>query len=368
MQGGGEEAQMGNWLRGARFAGAAAVLMTALQLSPIPTASGAEAYKAQRTADGKADLNGIWQALNTANWDLQEHAARPGVVVALGAAGAVPAGLSVVEGDEIPYLPAAAAKKKENFENRLTADPEIKCYLPGVPRATYMPYPFQIVQSSAKIQMAYTFTNAARTIHLDKVAGPPDDTWMGHSVGRWEGDTLVVDVTHFNDKTWFDRAGNFHSDALHVVERFTPITPDALRYEATIEDPKVFTRPWKIAMPIYRRLEPNIQILEYPCIDFAEEFLYGHLRKQQLVRHWERETIEDPKVFTRPWKIAMPIYRRLEPNIQLLDYPCIDFAEEFLYGHLRKQQLVRHWEGETIEVDIKRKVPPGERLYEWYGK
>src|SRR6266446_372994 len=173
---------MGNGSRGARFAGAAAVLMTALQLSLIPNASGAEAYKAPRTADGKADLNGIWQALNTANWDLQEHAARPGVVVALGAAGAVPAGLGVVEGDEIPYLPAAAAKKKENFENRLTADPEIKCYLPGVPRATYMPYPFQIVQTPQFILMAYEYAGAARSIPI--TATKPDspvDSWMGDS-------------------------------------------------------------------------------------------------------------------------------------------------------------------------------------------
>src|SRR5258708_18094286 len=168
MQGGGEEAQMGNWLRGARCAGAAAVLMTALQLSLIPTASGAEAYKAPGAADGKADLNGIWQALNTANWDLQEHAARPGVVVALGAAGAVPAGLSVVEGDEIPYLPAAAAKKKENFRNRLTAYPEIKCYVPGRPRAPYMPYPFQIVPTPNHILMAYEYAGATPTPQIDK--------------------------------------------------------------------------------------------------------------------------------------------------------------------------------------------------------
>jgi hypothetical protein len=233
-------------------------------------------------------------------------------VLALGAAAIVPGSLGVVQGDgQIPYTPAAAMKKAENAANWIDRDPELKCYLPGIPRATYMPYPFQIVQSSAKIQMIYTFSNAARTIHLDQVAGPPDDTWMGHSIGRWDGDTLVVDVTHFNDKTWLDRAGNFHSDALHVVERFTPMSPDALRYEVTIED---------------------------------------------------------PNVFTRPWTIAMPIYRRLEPNIQLLDYPCIDFTEEFLYGHLRKQQLVKHWEGETIAVDITRKVPPGERLFEWYGK
>jgi hypothetical protein len=280
MQGGGEEAQMGNGLRSARFAGAAAVLMTALQLSLIPTASGAEAYKAPRTADGKADLNGIWQALNTANWDLQEHAARPGVVVALGAAGAVPAGLSVVEGDEIPYLPAAAAKKKENFENRLTADPEIKCYLPGVPRATYMPYPFQIVQTPQFILMAYEFAGAARTIYMDKAPPNPVDSWMGHSVGHWEGDTLVVDVTRLNEETWFDRAGNFHSDALHVVERYTPLSAGALTYDVTIEDPKVFSRPWKMSMPLYRRLDKNAQLMEFKCVEFVEELMYGHLRKQ----------------------------------------------------------------------------------------
>ena len=147
---------MRNRSRGARFASALAALMaTTLQPGVIPSANGAEAYQAARTADGKPNLNGIWQALNTANWDIQEHAARPGLVVALGAVGAVPAGLGVVEGDEIPYLPAAAAKKKENFENRLTADPEIKCYLPGVPRAAYMPYPFQIVQTPNYILMAY---------------------------------------------------------------------------------------------------------------------------------------------------------------------------------------------------------------------
>ena len=146
----------------------------------------------------------------------------PGQVVALGAVGAVPAGLGVVEGDEIPYLPAAAAKKKENFENRLTADPEIKCYLPGVPRATYMPYPFQIVQTPNYILMAYEYAGATRTIYMDKAPPSPADSWMGQSVGHWEGDTLVVDVTSLNDQTWFDRAGNFHSDALHVVERYTP--------------------------------------------------------------------------------------------------------------------------------------------------
>jgi hypothetical protein len=267
-------------MRGARVAGAAAGVIAALLSVALPTASTAETYRAPRTADGKADLNGIWQVLNTANWDIQEHAARPGLVVALGAAGAVPAGLGVVEGDEIPYLPGAAAKKKANFESRLTADPEIKCYLPGVPRATYMPYPFQIVQTPKYVLMAYEYAGATRTIYMDKTPPEPTDSWMGHSVGHWEEDTLVVDVTDLNDQTWFDRAGNFHSDALHVVERYTPLSADALLYEATIEDPKVFSRPWKMSMPLYRRLDKNARLMEFRCVEFVEELMYGHLRKQ----------------------------------------------------------------------------------------
>src|SRR6202521_3100712 len=271
----GEERQ----LRGARFASAAAALITALQLGAMPTASEAQAYKA-RTADGKPDLNGIWQALNTANWDIQEHAARPGQAVALGAIGAVPAGPGVVEGDEIPYLPAAAAKKKENFENRMTADPEIKCYLPGVPRATYMPYPFQMFQSSKAITIAYEYDGAFRNINLKDPGPAPADSWMGQSFGHWEGDTLVVEGTGLDERTWFDRAGNYHSDALHVVERYTPLGPDTLTYEAIVEDPKVFSRPWKISMPLYRHVEKNAQLLEFKCVEFVEELMYGKFRKQ----------------------------------------------------------------------------------------
>jgi hypothetical protein len=258
----------------------AAAVTFALLWGAMPTASEAQTPALPRGPDGHPNLNGIWQSLNTANWDIQEHSARSGPVIALGAVGAVPPGLGVVEGNELPYLPTAAAKKKENFENRLTADPEIKCYMPGVPRATYMPYPFQIVQTPKYVLMAYEYAGANRTIFMDKVPPPPADSWMGHSVGRWEGDTLVVDVTAQNDDTWFDRAGNFHSDALHVVERYTPLGPDALTYEATIEDPKVFSRPWKITMPLYRRLEKNAQLLEFKCVEFVEELMYGHLRKQ----------------------------------------------------------------------------------------
>jgi hypothetical protein len=144
-----------------------------------------------------------------------------------------------------------------------------------------MPFPFQVVQTPKHILITYEFAAASRIIHMDRPDfESPIDTWMGHSRGRWEGETLVVDVTSFNGQTWFDRAGNFHSDALHVVERYTAISPDALMYEVTIEDPKVFTRPWKMSMPIYRRLEKNIQLLEFKCVEFVEELIYGHLRKK----------------------------------------------------------------------------------------
>jgi hypothetical protein len=232
-----------------------------------------------RMPDGKPNLTGLWQALNTAHWDLEDHAARQGPVIALGAAYSIPEGAGVLEGP-IPYQPWALEKKKQNAEQALTLDPEIKCYLPGVPRATYMPYPFQIVQTPSKVLMAYEFANAARTIEMDSNEDPPLDFWMGWSRGRWEGDTLVVDVTGLNDQTWFDRAGNFHSDALHVVERYTPIDSSHLMYEATIEDPKVFTRPWTIRMPLYRRVEQNAQLGEYICVEFAEELMYGHLVKR----------------------------------------------------------------------------------------
>jgi hypothetical protein len=258
----------------------AVALGAALSLAVIPAAGQAPAYKAPRTADGKPDLSGIWQALNEASWDIEGHAAAPGPVIAFGAAGAVPPGMGIVEGGPIPYQPAAATKKKENFENRLTLDPEIKCYLPGVPRANYMPYPFQIIQTPKYIMMVYTFARAVRTIYMDEQTEAPADSWMGWSNGRWDGEALVVDTTGFNDRTWFDRAGNFHSDALHVVERFSAASPDHLLYEATIEDPKVFTRPWKISMPLYRRVEKNAQIMESRCVEFVEELIYGHLRKQ----------------------------------------------------------------------------------------
>jgi hypothetical protein len=235
--------------------------------------------RAPRTRDGRPNFNGIWQSLNTANWNIEAHSAAPGLISDLGASHAIPGGLGVVEGS-IPYTPEALAKRKENFANRLKLDPENKCYLPGVPRATYMPFPFQIIQSQKHIMIVHEFAGAVRTIYMDDHKEAPADSWMGWSNGRWEGATLVVDTTGFNGQTWIDRAGNHHSEALHVVERFSARGPDALNYEVTIEDPKVFTRPWKMAMPLYRRLEKNAQIMEFRCVEFAEDSIYGHLSKK----------------------------------------------------------------------------------------
>jgi hypothetical protein len=274
----------------------ATAAVAALWLAAIPIAGQAQSaelfppYTTARTADGKPNLNGIWQAFTTANWDILAHAAQPGPHPELiGAWGAGPGGQSIVEGNEIPYQPWAAAKQKENFEKRMvvkvtndphrydTGEPELQCYRPGVPRATYMPFPFQIFQTPEQILIVYEYKGAVRTIYMNSRTEPPSDTWMGWSNGHWEGETLVVDVTAFEPHTWFDRAGNFHSDALHVVERYTPISPYHLRYEATIDDSKVFTRPWKMSFPIYRRVEPNVQLVEFNCVPFVEEMMYGPL-------------------------------------------------------------------------------------------
>ena len=238
-----------------------------------------QAFRPPRLPGGKPDLNGIWQAMNTAHWDLQEHSARS-LVAALGAKGAEPGGLGVVEGGVIPYLPEALEKKKTNFAGRLALDPEAKCYLPGIPRANYMPYPFQILHSDKAIFFAYEFAGAVRNISLKDPGPAPIDSWMGQSVGRWEGDTLVIDVTGLDERTWLDRAGNHHSDALHVVERFTLKGAGVLQYEAMIEDKNVYSRPWKIRMPLYRHVEEGARLMEFKCVEFAEDLMYGQYSKE----------------------------------------------------------------------------------------
>src|SRR6266853_350086 len=255
----------------ASLAGAAAILAV-LCLAQVPRAAQSAAARPQsnppKTVDGKPNFNGLWQVLNTANWNIQDHSGELGV----------PPGQGVVEVNESPYQPWALAKKQENYAKRATADlTESECFLPGVPRATYMPYPFEIVQTPSSIAIRYEFAHAFRTVPMNGSPHPEGfpPTWMGDSRGRWEGDTLVVDANNFNDQTWFDRAGNFHSDALRLVERYTLTSPDHIFYEATMTDPKVFTRPWKMSMPLYRRAEKNVKLLEYECVFYLQEQRYG---------------------------------------------------------------------------------------------
>lgn len=237
-----------------------------------------QTYRAPRTKDGKPDLNGLWQAMNTANWDIEGHGAAQGPMWQLGAEFSEPPGLGIVQDGPLPYKPEALQKKKENFADRLNRDPEIKCYLPGVPRAMYMPYPFQIIQSTDQIMMAFEYAGALRTVYM-KHSDAPADSWMGWSNGKWDGESLVITTSDFIDQSWFDRAGNFHSDELKVTERLTPIDKDHMNYEATIEDPKVFTRAFKISMPLYRVIDKNAQLLEYKCVEFSEDVIYGKLYK-----------------------------------------------------------------------------------------
>jgi hypothetical protein len=221
----------------------------------------AQMYRPPRTDSGQPDLEGVWQAETTASYDLAAHSADLGI----------PAGFGVVEGGEIPYKPESAARQRENFKNRATADPVSHCFLPGVPRANYMPFPLQIFQTGKDVAILYEYVHAYRLIPLDGSKHPDDvDFWMGDSRGHWEGDTLVVDVADNNDQTWFDDAGNFHSGDLHVVERYTRTGPETIRYEATIEDAKVFTRPWKIALNLYRHEQKNLQLIEYDCYAYPE--------------------------------------------------------------------------------------------------
>jgi hypothetical protein len=255
------------------------------------------AYRAPRGPDGKhPDLNGVWQVMNTANFNIEPHASsaalqmRPGPVVpvpakevvALGAVGAVPAGLGVVEGGAIPYKPEALKVRDANKADWIHKDPEIKCYLPGVPRANYMSLPFQIFQSESATLIAYEYAGAVRNLQFKDPGPAPVDSWMGQSVAHWEGDTLVVVVTGMLDSTWFDRAGNYHTGDMKVVERWTPTGPGVMRYEAEITDPEIFTRPWKMSMNLYKHVGEDARLQQFKCVEFVEELMYGHLRKEPL--------------------------------------------------------------------------------------
>ena len=234
-----------------------------------------------RTADGRPDFNGIWQALGSAHYDIEPHAADFPPLPETGAIGAIPAGLGIVVGNEIPYTAAARAQQQANKADWLAQDPLVKCYMPGIPRANYLPFPFQIVQSTDHIIFAYEFASASRIVYVNQPDfEAPVYSWMGHNLAHFEGDTLVIEVTDQVPDTWFDHAGNHHTENLKVTERYTHMGPNVIMYEATMEDPGVYTRPWTVRFPLYRRLDENMQLLEFKCVEFSEELLYGDLVKK----------------------------------------------------------------------------------------
>ena len=287
---------------GARRRALAGGLLVAL---PVLTGACGQDAEIPRLPSGQPDVNGIWQALGNHHWNIEAHAARAGIamrpgpvglvpaasILALGTIASVPSGWGIVEGGEIPYLPDALEQRNRNRENylpgpgydgfriNLEGDPVIRCYQPGVPRATYMPFPFQIFQSESKFFIAYEYAGTVRDVYLQDPGPPQVDSWMGQSVGHWEGDTFVVEVTGLNGQAWLDRAGNHHSNAMRVVERYTMMGPDHIQYEATMEDPNTFSRPLTIRLPLYRHVDPNARLGQFKCVPFVEELLYGRLRK-----------------------------------------------------------------------------------------
>ena len=245
------------------------------------TQAAAQSGEIPRTPSGKPDLSGIWQAMTSAHYDVEPHAASEGPHPGLmGALSATPAGLGIVEGGRIPYNEQSLRVRDANKATALENDPLTKCYMPGVPRANYMPFPFQIVQSESVILMAYEFAESNRIVYVDQPELESQvDAWMGHSNAHWEGDTLVVRVSGQMPDTWFDRSGNHHSYEMVVEERWNLIGADHVQYEATITDPNTFTAPWTISFPLYRHVADNMQLLEFKCAEFSEEFLYGEWRK-----------------------------------------------------------------------------------------
>lgn len=275
-----------------------AVLMTVsmAMAASMPAPVEAQSREIPRTAAGHPDMNGLWQAMGNAHWDIEPHAARPALalepgpvvpvphrqILAMGAVASVPSGYGIVDGGAIPYTTEALAQRDENREMWLERDGVIKCYLPGVPRATYMPFPFQIFQSDSHMAVAYEYAGGYREIYLEDPGEPQVDSWMGQSYGQWDGDTFVVRVDGFNGESWLDRAGNFTGYGTTVTERYTMIGPDHIQYEAEIDNPETFTRPWTISMPLYRNIDPDARLGQFKCVEFVEELMYGHLRKNPI--------------------------------------------------------------------------------------
>lgn len=268
-----------------------------LLLSAVLTVSAtAQKYEPSRTADGKPNLSGTWTSFGRANYNIEPHSASAAMqmregpivpvpakaVVALGAVGSVPGSLGIVEGGKIPYKPDALKMRDENHADWINRDPEIKCYLPGLPRANYMPYAFQIFHNKDALFFAYEYAGAVRNVYLKDPGPSPVDSWMGQSWLRWEGDTAVITVTDQNGESWLDRAGNYIGYGAVVTERYTLTGPNTMHYEATVENPDVFTTPWKISYTLYRLVGDDAKLQQFKCVEFVEELMYGKLRKHPL--------------------------------------------------------------------------------------
>lgn len=246
-------------------------------------ASQAQQLTHPSTISGHPNFNGIWQALNTAYWNLEGHSMEaytkdPKEFWRLGAIAVIPAGQSMLKGGgTIPYLPEALKKRDDNRSKWPEADPEAKCYMPGIPRATYLNAPFQIFEGDGDLLMVYPFAATNRIIHMKDHSDLPVDSWMGKSNGTWEGNVLVVTTTSQNGQSWLDRAGNFATNQLKVTERFKLLDGSHIWYEATVEDPQTFAKAWTIEMPLYRLIDNNAQLLEHKCVPFADQLLYHDL-------------------------------------------------------------------------------------------
>ncbi len=318
-------------LAGCQSAGNASNTGAPAPADAAPAAAAPVAYKAPRLpGTDKPDMNGVWQVLNPANYNIEAHPASGAMqlragpygpvpaaeVVALGAVGAVPAGIGIVldeagkPGGKVPYKAEAVAQRDANKADWINLDPEVKCYLPGVPRANYMGLPFQIFQSDKAMFFAYEYAGAVRNVYLEDPGEAPVDSWMGQSYGKWEGDTFVVEVTGLLPDTWLDRSGNFHGQGVgsKVTERWTRVSDGVMRYEATIENDEIYTRPWKIAFNLYKRVGDDAQLQQFKCVEFVEEMMYGHLRKNPLegpalerARREARERGQNPNSI-KPWE------------------------------------------------------------------
>jgi hypothetical protein len=250
----------------------ATVLVASAVVASLAVGQGPAGSGIPRTADNKPDFSGIWQVLdNSIDSNIEAHEASYGVRGSQGAIVDLPDG-------KLPYLPAALAKRQENYKNR-AMDPVSQCYSPGVPRLAYVPFPFQITQTPKWMMITSEFVNNYRNVYINESEHLKGiDFYMGDSRAKWDGDTLVIDVANFRHQpdevqTWFDASGNWHSNKLHVVERWKMLSRDAINFRATVDDSEVFSRPWTMEVTLYRHLEKNFRLMDYQCQIFKAKML-----------------------------------------------------------------------------------------------